>query len=208
MGLKKKLVKSTKKKLEEKLRERDPVWYPETKLMTPKQAHKITQADLGMEAKLTKKGKPSKSGKLVPRTVERRSPGQRRIRDIKKFFQMSDEEMMDPKKIGPGLRNRDMMDTEIRRQAVKNPERNVNLRTWAGHPDRRYGSKYSARGNVETQEKILTAAVIRRMKMREAAEKQAKKEANLRGEATRPIDETKGPTISRAQKRVGDKRKK
>ena len=206
MGLKKKLVKSTKKKLEEKLRERDPVWYPETKLMTPKQAHKIMQADLGTEVKLTKKGKPRKSGELVSRTTERRSPGQRRVRDIKKFFQMSDEEMMDPKKIGQGLRNRDMMDTEIRRRAVKSPD--VNLRRWTGHPDRRYGSKYSARGNVETQEKILTAAVIRRMKMREAAEKQAKKEANLRGEATRPIDETKGPTISRAQKRVGDKRKK
>ena len=199
MGLKKKLVKSTKKKLEEKLRERELV-------MTPKQAHKIIQADLGTEVKLTKKGKPSKSGKLVPRTVERRSPGQRRVRDIKKFFQMSDEEMMDPKKIGQGLRNRDMMDTEIRRRAVKNPD--VNLRTWAGHPDRRYGSKYSARGNVETQEKILTAAVRRRMKMREAAEKQAKKEANLRAKPTRPADKTKGPTISRAQTLEGDKRKK
>ena len=199
MGLKKKLVKSTKKKLEEKLRERELV-------MTPKQAHKIIQSHLGMEAKLTKKGKPSKSGKLVPRTVERRSPGQRRIRDIKKFFQMSDEEMMDPKKIGQGLRNRDMMDTEIRRRAVKNPD--VNLRTWAGHPDRRYGSKYSARGNVETQEKILTAAVIRRMKMREAAEKQARKEANLRAKPTRPTDKTKGPTISRAQTLEGGKRKK
>ena len=206
MAIKKRLVKAAKKKLEERLGKRDPVWYPETKLMTPKQAHKIMQADLGTEVKLTKKGKPRKSGELVSRTTERRSPGQRRVRDIKKFFQISDEEMMDPKKIEQGLRNRDMMDTEIRRRAVKSPD--VNLRRWTGHPDRRYGSKYSARGNVETQEKILTAAVIRRMKMREAAEKQAKKEANLRGEATRPIDETKGPTISRAQKRVGDKRKK
>jgi len=207
MAIKKRLVKAAKDKLEERLRKRDPVWYPETKLMTPKQAHKILQSpSLGTEVKLTKKGKPRKSGELVSRTTERRSPGQRRIRDIKKFFQMSDEEMMDPKKIHQGLRNRDMMDTEIRRRAAKSPD--VNLRTWAGHPDRRYGSKYSARGNVETQEKILTAAVIRRMQMREAAEKQAKKEANLRGKATRPIDETKGPTISRAQKLKSDKRKK
>ena len=174
--------------------------------MTPKQAHKIMQADLGTEVKLTKKGKPRKSGELVSRTTERRSPGQRRVRDIKKFFQMSDEEMMDPKKIGQGLRNRDMMDTEIRRRAVKSPD--VNLRRWTGHPDRRYGSKYSARGNVETQEKILTAAVIRRMQMREAAEKQAKKEANLRAKPTRSADKTKGPTIRRAQTLEGDKRKK
>ena len=201
MGIKKRLVKAAKDKLEERLRKRDPV-------ITPKQVHKILQAHLGMEVKLTKKGKPKKSGELVPRTEERRSQGQRRVRDIKKFFQMTDEEMMDPKKIGQGLRNRDMMDTEIRRRAIKSPERNVNLRTWAGHPDRRYGSKYSARGNVETQEKILTAAVIRRMQMREAAEKQAKKEANIRARATRPIDETKGPTISRAQKLKSDKKKK
>ena len=206
MAIKKRLVKAAKKKLEERLGKRDPVWYPETKLMTPKQAHKIMQADLGTEVKLTKKGKPRKSGELVSRTTERRSPGQRRVRDIKKFFQMSDEEMMDPKKIGQGLRNRDMMDTEIRRRAVKSPD--VNLRRWTGHPDRRYGSKYSARGNVETQEKILTAAVIRRMQMREAAEKQAKKEANLRAKPTRSADKTKGPTIRRAQTVEGDKRKK
>lgn len=206
MAIKKRLVKAAKKKLEERLGKRDPVWYPETKLMTPKQAHKIMQADLGTEVKLTKKGKPRKSGELVSRTTERRSPGQRRVRDIKKFFQMSDEEMMDPKKIGQGLRNRDMMDTEIRRRAVKSPD--VNLRRWTGHPDRRYGSKYSARGNVETQEKILTAAVIRRMQMREAAEKQAKKEANLRAKPTRSADKTKGPTIRRAQTLEGDKRKK
>ena len=193
MGLKKKLVKVAKDKLEERLRERGPV-------ITPKQVHKIIQSHLGSEVKRTKKGK------LVPRTVERRSPGQRRIRDIKKFFQLSDKEMMDPKKIGQSLRNRDMMDTEIVRRAAKNPD--VNLRTWAGHPDRRFGSKYSARGNVETQEKTLIAAVKRRMKMREAAEKQAKKEANLRGEATRPIDETKGPKISRTPKQESDKRKK
>ena len=205
MAIKKRLVKAAKKKLEEKLRERDPVWYPETKLMTPKQAHKIIQSHLGMEAKLTKKGKPSKSGKLVPRTVERRSPGQRRVRDIKKFFQMSDEEMMDPKKIGQGLRSRDMMDTEIRRRAVKNPD--VSLRK-SIRDDRRFGSKHSAVGNVRTQEEILTAAVIRRMKMREAAEKQARKEANLRAKPTRPADKTKGPTISRAQTLEGDKRKK
>ena len=206
MAIKKRLVKAAKKKLEERLGKRDPVWYPETKLMTPKQAHKIMQADLGTEVKLTKKGKPRKSGELVSRTTERRSPGQRRVRDIKKFFQISDEEMMDPKKIEQGLRNRDMMDTEIRRRAVKSPD--VNLRRWTGHPDRRYGSKYSARGNVETQEKILTAAVIRRMKMREAAEKQAKKEANRRAKPTRPADKTKGPTIRRAQTLEGDKRKK
>ena len=206
MAIKKRLVKAAKKKLEERLGKRDPVWYPETKLMTPKQAHKIMQADLGTEVKLTKKGKPRKSGELVSRTTERRSPGQRRVRDIKKFFQMSDEEMMDPKKIEQGLRNRDMMDTEIRRRAVKSPD--VNLRRWTGHPDRRYGSKYSARGNVETQEKILTAAVIRRMQMREAAEKQAKKEANLRAKPTRSADKTKGPTIRRAQTVEGDKRKK
>lgn len=206
MAIKKRLVKAAKKKLEERLGKRDPVWYPETKLMTPKQAHKIMQADLGTEVKLTKKGKPRKSGELVSRTTERRSPGQRRVRDIKKFFQMSDEEMMDPKKIEQGLRNRDMMDTEIRRRAVKSPD--VNLRRWTGHPDRRYGSKYSARGNVETQEKILTAAVIRRMQMREAAEKQAKKEANLRAKPTRSADKTKGPTIRRAQTLEGDKRKK
>ena len=206
MAIKKRLVKAAKKKLEERLGKRDPVWYPETKLMTPKQAHKIMQADLGTEVKLTKKGKPRKSGELVSRTTERRSPGQRRVRDIKKFFQISDEEMMDPKKIEQGLRNRDMMDTEIRRRAVKSP--GVNLRRWTGHPDRRYGSKYSARGNVETQEKILTAAVIRRMQMREAAEKQAKKEANLRAKPTRSADKTKGPTIRRAQTLEGDKRKK
>ena len=206
MAIKKRLVKAAKKKLEERLGKRDPVWYPETKLMTPKQAHKIMQADLGTEVKLTKKGKPRKSGELVSRTTERRSPGQRRVRDIKKFFQISDEEMMDPKKIEQGLRNRDMMDTEIRRRAVKSPD--VNLRRWTGHPDRRYGSKYSARGNVETQEKILTAAVIRRMKMREAAEKQARKEANLRAKPTRSADKTKGPTIRRAQTLEGDKRKK
>ena len=206
MAIKKRLVKAAKKKLEERLGKRDPVRYPETKLMTPKQAHKIMQADLGTEVKLTKKGKPRKSGELVSRTTERRSPGQRRVRDIKKFFQISDEEMMDPKKIEQGLRNRDMMDTEIRRRAVKSPD--VNLRRWTGHPDRRYGSKYSARGNVETQEKILTAAVIRRMQMREAAEKQAKKEANLRAKPTRSADKTKGPTIRRAQTLEGDKRKK
>ena len=198
MGLKKKLVKVAKDKLEERLRKRGPV-------ITPKQVHKIIQSHLGMEAKLTKKGKPSKSGKLVPRTVERRSPGQRRIRDIKKFFQMSDKEMMDSKKIDQGLRNRDMMDTEIVRRAAKNPGVSFRKSTSA---DRRFGSKYSAIGNVETREKILTAAVVRRMKMREAAEKQAKKEANIRARATRPIDETKGPTVSRAQKLESDKRKK
>jgi hypothetical protein len=197
MGLKKKLVKVAKDKLEERLRERGPV-------ITPKQVHKIIQSHLGMEAKLTKKGKPSKSGKLVPRTVERRSPGQRRIRDIKKFFQMSDKEMMDPKKINQGLRNRDMMDTEIVRRAVKNPGVSFRKSTRA---DRRFGSKYSAIGNVETREKILTAAVVRRMKMREAAEKQAKKEANLRAKPTRPADKTEGPKISRTPKRESDKRK-
>ena len=198
MGLKKKFVKAAKEKLEEKLRERGPV-------ITPKQVHKIIESHLGMEAKLTKKGKPSKSGKLVPRTVERRSPGQRRIRDIKKFFQMSDKEMMDPKKVHQGLRNRDMMDTEIVRRAAKNPGVGFRKSTRA---DRRFGSKYSAIGNVETREKILTAAVVRRMKMREAAEKQAKKEANLRAKPTRPTDETKGPKISRTPKQESDKRKK
>tara|TARA_R100001244_G_scaffold104132_1_gene77236 strand:+ start:17 stop:595 length:579 start_codon:yes stop_codon:yes gene_type:complete len=192
MGLRKKLVKATKDKLEEKLRKRGPV-------ITPKQVHKIIQSHVGSEVKRTKKGK------LVPRTVERRSPGQRRIRDIKKFFQMSDKEMMDPKKIGQDLRNRDMMDTEIVRRAVKNPGVSFRKSTRA---DRRFGSKYSAIGNVETREKILTAAVVRRMKMREAAEKQAKKEANLRAKPTRPADETKGPTISRTPKRESDKRKK
>ena len=202
MGLKKKLVKAAKDKLEEKLRERGPV-------ITPKQVHKIIESHLGMEAKLTKKGKPRRvkggKGTLVPRTVERRSPGQRRVRDIKKFFQMSDKEMMDPKKIGQDLRNRDMMDTEIVRRDVKNPGVSFRKSTRA---DRRFGSKYSAIGNVETREKILTAAVVRRMKMREAAEKQAKKEANLRAKPTRPTDETKGPKISRTPKQESDKRKK